>query len=153
MSKSPKVFTKDEIANALTPGEGITYPPNCFVEMQAEFVEYVEGQSLLVKFPVQEKYQNPLGFMQGGFILAAIDNTMGPLSYMVAPPSVTTTLNATYLRPIHPNMTHFFVRAKVISVTRSQVHLEVEAIDEDNKVLVRVTSSSMVLPQGSSKPK
>jgi len=104
---------------------GLKLPPPCFEEMQAELLEYVDGQSMTIKFPVQERYQNPLGFMQGGFLLAAVDNTIGPLSYLVAPPSVTTTLNCTYLRPVPPNMSSFTVTGKV--------------------VILKVTSSSMVL--------
>lgn len=148
MSKTPNIITDPDRIIALFPkAEGISYPPNCFVEMGAEFQEYVEGESLLVRFPVQEKYQNPLAFMQGGFLLAAIDNTIGPLSYMVAPPSVTTTLNATYLRPVPPQMTHFYVLGRVVEVSRTLVHLEAEAFAENKKALLKVTSSSMVLPQ------
>jgi acyl-coenzyme A thioesterase PaaI-like protein len=61
-------------------------PPPCLVDMQAEPVEYVDGERLVMRFPVLERYRNPFGFMQGGFVLAALDNTMGPFSFLIAPP-------------------------------------------------------------------
>ena len=66
--------------------------------MEGEFVDYQEGQTLSVRFPVKERYQNAIGHMQGGMIVATIDNTLGPLSFLVAPPSVTTQLNTS----VHP---------------------------------------------------
>ena len=76
-------------------------PPPVFVSMQAEVVAFdPEEASLTVRFPVLEKDLNPYHTMQGGMIAAAIDNTLGPLSMLVAPPNVTRQLEVTYSRPI-----------------------------------------------------
>ena len=90
----------NEILSKLPKHPSIEIPPKIFVDMDGEFLEYVEGKSLTTRFPVKERYQNPLGAMQGGMIVAAMDNTYGPLSYMVAAPSVTTHMNATYIHPV-----------------------------------------------------
>ncbi|WP_442498072.1 hypothetical protein [Methylobacter sp. sgz302048] len=55
---------------------GLELPPKIFKAMQGEFLEYVEGQLLTVRFPVKERYSNPFGCMQGGMIVAAMDNTL-----------------------------------------------------------------------------
>lgn len=65
---------------------GMELPPKIFKEMEGEFLEYIDGQSLTVRFPVKEGYSNPFGFMQGAVIVAAIDNTLGPLSLLLLPP-------------------------------------------------------------------
>jgi len=52
--------------------------------MEGEFIDLVEGISLTARFPNKDRYMNPMGFMQGGIITAAIDNTVSPLSYMLA---------------------------------------------------------------------
>ena len=65
-------------------------PPPVFIEMQGEIIAFnLEKQTLEARYPVQKRYQNPYRAMQGGMIGAAVDNTLGPLSLLVAPPNVT----------------------------------------------------------------
>jgi uncharacterized protein (TIGR00369 family) len=107
----------------LPEGAAVQIPPNVFVEMGAAFVAYDPGQALTVRLPVKPAYLNPLGAMQGGMLVAAIDNAIGPLSFLVAPPSVTTQLNTTYVRPITPADDYLEVEARLIERTRRQVFL------------------------------
>jgi len=87
-------------------------PPPSFMTMQGEFQTYDEAnQSITIRFPLQDAFANSLGAMQGGIIGAAIDNTIGPLSFMVADTNVTRTLSVTYHKPVAPPMTHIFVTA------------------------------------------
>ena len=57
----------------LPAGVPLQIPPPCLIDMQGEPVAYVEGESLTMRFPVLARYQNPIGHMQGGFIVAALD--------------------------------------------------------------------------------
>ena len=67
-----------------------TLPPPSFEIMQCEIIEYSqEEKSLITKLPVLEQWLNPYGAMQGGMIDAAIDNAVGPLSMLIAPPNMT----------------------------------------------------------------
>jgi len=75
-------------------------PPKIFLDMEGEFIEFVKGEKLIAQFPNFERYMNPFGFMQGGIIVAAIDNTIAPLSYVSAPPNITKEINTTFKRPI-----------------------------------------------------
>lgn len=115
--------------------------------MQGEFIDYVEGQSLSLRFPVLARYQNPMGHMQGGFIVAALDNTLGPFSYLIAPPSVTTSLNTQYLRPVTPKDAFIICSARLIERTRSQLHLAAEARNGDGKVLTLCQAVCQILPE------
>ncbi len=82
-------------------GTDLRIPPRCFEEMNGEIQRYdPEAQTLQVQFPVETRYENPMRVMQGGFLSAALDNVLGPLSYLVAPPSVTTRLDVRFLRPV-----------------------------------------------------
>lgn len=56
-------------------------PPKVFLDMDDEFIEFIEGEKLVARYPNKSRYRNPFGFMQGGIIVAAIDNTIAPLSY------------------------------------------------------------------------
>jgi len=131
----------------LPAGMPLQIPPPCLLDMQGEPVEYVEGRSLAMRFPVLARYQNPIGHMQGGFIVAALDNTLGPFSYLIAPPSVTTSLNTQYLRPVTPEMPHITCHAKLVERTRNQLFLAGEARDDAGRVLVMCQAVCQILPQ------
>ena len=91
---------EERLRSVAPEGLPLQIPPACLIDMQGEPLEYEEGVSLTVRFPVLPRYANPLGHMQGGYIVAALDNTVGPFSYLIAPPSVTSSLNTQYLRPV-----------------------------------------------------
>jgi uncharacterized protein (TIGR00369 family) len=108
---TPLLTTEEEILRPMkeqAQGTDLRIPPRCFEEMDAQMQAYdPDAHVLRVRIPVQSRYENPTGVMQGGFLCAALDNVLGPLSYLVAPPSATTQLNVTFLRPVTPE--HEFV--------------------------------------------
>ncbi len=127
-------LTKD-ILSKLPKQPNIEIPPRIFVDMEGEFIEYLEGISLTARFPVKERYQNPLRAMQGGMIVAAMDNTFGPLSYMVGPPSVTTHINATYIHPVTIDDKYIDVTSTVVEITTSMLHMRAEVRNIDGELL------------------
>lgn len=137
----------NEILRARLPaGTPLEIPPPCLLDMQGEFLDYVEDQSLTVRFPVLPRYRNPIGHMQGGFIAAALDNTLGPFAYLIAPPSVTTSLNTQYLRPVTPDMPNITCHARLVERTRNQLFLAGEARDDKGRVLVMCQATCQILP-------
>jgi acyl-coenzyme A thioesterase PaaI-like protein len=83
--------------------------------MQGEFVQFdLDAGSLTAQFPVLESYLNPYGTVQGGMVAAAVDNTLGPLSLLHAPPNVTRRLEITYSQPITLDMGHITVSARLL---------------------------------------
>ena len=113
---------------------GMELPPKVFVDMEGEFIEFVEGSSLTARFPNKERYMNPFGFMQGGIITAAIDNTVSPLSYVVGPPSITKEIKTTYKRPIQKTDRFIDVFASVVEKTSSNIVLKAEVKNEKGKL-------------------
>lgn len=116
----------------LPEGMNLKVPPNVFEDMEAQVVSFA-GTELKVRMPVKERYQNPMGHMQGGIIVAAIDNCMGPLSYLVAPPSVTSSLSTTYIRPVTPKDAYIEVRAWVVERTARQLIMDAEVTNPAGK--------------------
>ncbi|NJL92791.1 MAG: PaaI family thioesterase [Anaerolineae bacterium] len=115
---------------------GVTVPPNIFRDMQGELLAYDEDPArLVVRFPVLERYQNPLGMMQGGMLVAAVDNTIGPLSYLVAPPSTTTQLSTTFVRPVTPQDATIEVEARLLERTRTYLHFSATVRNPAGKVV------------------
>ena len=91
------------------------FPPPVFAAMAGEFLELdLEAGALTARFPVRKSDLNPFGTMQGGMVAAAVDNTFGPLSMLVAPPSVTRQLEMTYSRPVTPDIEHIVVSATLL---------------------------------------
>lgn len=126
-------------------GASINLPPPCLVEMAAQPLDWQDGVSLTLRFPVQERWRNPLGFMQGGFIAAALDNTIGPFSYLIAPPSVTSQLNLSYLRPVSPQATNLTCTARLVERTTKTLYIAGEARTDDGKIAVLAQAVCQVL--------
>ena len=135
----------DEIQQLLRrTGPDAKFPPNCFVSMKAEFVEYISRESLTVSFPVMDESLNPLSTMQGGFLVAAFDNVFGPLSYLAAQrPCLTLTLNTNFIRPV-PRGDRLTVTAKVVSRSREVLHLEARAFDSKQKLVATSSATAAV---------
>ena len=111
-------------------------PPPCLIDMQGEPIEFEDNQSLSMRFPVLTRYRNPLGFMQGGYIAAALDNTLGPFSYLIAPPSVTSQFNLNYLRPVGPDILEIVCIAQITERTSRTLYLRGEARLPNGKIAV-----------------
>lgn len=110
-------------------------PPPCLTDMQGEPLEFEDGVLLRMRFPVLQRYQNPLGYMQGGFVAAALDNTLGPFSYLIAPPSVTSRMSVDYLRPVLPTETAIVCTARLVQRTAKTLYLSGEVSDSKGKTL------------------
>ena len=75
--------------------------PNVWIELEGEFVEFdKENESLKCKFPVRERYFNPLPTTLGGIIDSWIDITMGPLSVLLGQKSVSRNFSIKYIKNI-----------------------------------------------------
>ena len=146
---SSVLTTEEEILGPLrerAEGPDLRIPPRSFEEMNAEIEHYdSEAQVLRVRIPVAARYENPTGAMQGGFLCAAFDNVLGPLSYLVAPPSATTQLNVTFLRPVTPEHTHVEIEARFEERAGKQLQLSATAWTPNGKTAATCTATCRIL--------
>ena len=82
--------------------------------------------------------------MQGGFVAAMLDDTMGPALVSqsggtVMPSSID--LNVSFVRPVLPG--RVVGRGRVVKAGRTVVFLEAELFDDGGKLLARATSSAI----------
>lgn len=125
---------------------GVEVPPKIFTEMQAQVISWDEAaRQLRVRFPVQARYQNPLGMMQGGMIAAAVDNVFGPLSYLVAPPSLTMQMNTSYLKSVGPDEEYIDVIGRLDLQTRRFLYLSAQVANAAGEVVALSQASFMIL--------
>lgn len=113
---------------------GMELPPKVFLNMQGEFIEFVKGEKLVARFPNLERYLNPFGFMQGGIIVAAIDNTVSPLSYVTAPANITKEINTSFKRPIKESDDYIQVIATIIKQTATHITLHADVLNAKGKL-------------------
>ncbi len=120
-------------------------PPKVFLDMEGEFIEFVENIKLVARFPNKERYMNPFGFMQGGILVAAMDNTISPLSYISAPPSITKEINTTFKRPVKQTDHFIEVVATVIEKTVSYISLQAEVFNSKGKLAAKCIANSVYI--------
>jgi uncharacterized protein (TIGR00369 family) len=133
-----------KLAGKMPTDGNLQIPPPIFLMMEGEILE-MSDTTLKAKFPVKADYRNPFGYMQGGMLVAAMDNTMGPLSFTAAPPNVTTQLNTTYIRPVTADDAYIIVEATVTQKTRRQLFLSATVTNPYGKVVCFAHASHMVV--------
>jgi uncharacterized protein (TIGR00369 family) len=120
-------------------------PPKCFVAMKAEYREYESRSMLKIAFPIVEEYLNPMKSMQGGFITAAFDNVIGPLSYLAAKTAcVSLDMHTNYIRPIFTG-DELTITARVIIRGRSTMNISAEGVNSKGKLVATCTSHLMIM--------
>ncbi|MCJ7824733.1 MAG: PaaI family thioesterase, partial [Anaerolineales bacterium] len=99
---------------------------------------------LRTRFPVKPEYLNPYRTMQGGMIAAAVDNTLGPLSMLVASPNVTRRLEMKFSRPVRADMHHILVLARFIGRENQELRFTAEVRSEDGLLLARARATHWI---------
>jgi acyl-coenzyme A thioesterase PaaI-like protein len=123
-------------------------PPPVFGAMQGEFLAFdLDGGWLTARFPVLEEYLNPYGSMQGGMVAAAVDNTLGPLSMLVAPPNVTRRLEMKYSRPITTDLEFIIVTAKLVERKGRWLTFSAKVEDQEEMLLARARAVHWIVDE------
>ncbi len=126
-------------------GIALELPPPCFFDMQGEFLRYTTRKAILVGFPVLAKQLNPIGVMQGGYIAAAFDNTLGPLSYLAAQkPAVTLDMSQTYLRAARSGE-RLFCEAEVVTRGLKTLYMTASLFDTRSKLVATAQTQILIL--------
>jgi len=126
--------------------DDLTLPPNCFLHMEPRFTGWnPQARTLTVRFPMKSAFFNPRNFIQGGFLVAALDNVLGPLSYLSGFPSVTTQLNTTFIRPAASDLQYFDVYAEIVDITKTRVYSRADALGPSGRILACIQATSQIV--------
>jgi uncharacterized protein (TIGR00369 family) len=102
-----------------------------------------------IAFHPGKAFLNPHGTVQGGFVAAMLDDTMGPaLVSMTDGASIPSSIDMTvsFIRPVHPG--RVIGKGRVVRLGRSLAFLEGELFDEAGELLARATSTARVVAAG-----
>ncbi|MBA3773944.1 MAG: PaaI family thioesterase [Ramlibacter sp.] len=124
----------------LPKGVELELPPRCAREAEARYVEYVPGEKLVGEIVVPERYANPLGQVQGGFLCAMFDNLMAPLCYAAAGPTTSIDISTSFVRPVTVGE-KISIDARIRRVGRRAVHMTAEAFNKDGQLVATSTSN------------
>ena len=136
------MMVEDNIDNLLQ-NSGIPVP-NVWIELEGEFLEFdKENETLKCKFPVKERYFNPLPTTLGGIIDSWIDITMGPLSVLLGQKAVTKTFSIKFIKPVGPSIKYVTAVAWRESINGRSSQFKGE-LYLDNGELAAIAESELV---------
>lgn len=116
-------------------------PPPSMVELKLENLELLPGKSMTSRLPFQERFTNPVGVFQGGFLVAGIDDVMGPLSYVTAQgPCMTLAMNTTFLKPFTREMSSCLIRVEVLKDSKNFIFMRAEVRSQEGDLLAHAES-------------
>jgi uncharacterized protein (TIGR00369 family) len=100
-----------------------------------------------VGFTATEAFTNPTGAVQGGFVAAMLDDTMGPAVFAMGKGEIfapTLDLNVSFIRPARPGA--FVGKGRVVSLGKTIAFLEGELYDAEGLLVARSTATARVMP-------
>lgn len=113
-------------------------PPPVFRTLRGEFLAVdLKAGLLRTRFPILPEYLNPYGLLQGGIIAAAVDNTIGPLSMLVAAPNVTRRLEMKYSQAVTLDLKNILVEGRYLGVEGQLLKFSAEVRAPEGDLLAR----------------
>ena len=110
-------------------------PQPIFAITESQIVAYDEiNKTLVLKMPIKEQWLNVYDILQGGMIDVAVDNAIGSLSMLVAPISLTRTIETKILKAIKLELSYIYVEAKFVEQKKRRLIFEAKVLDEDRNI-------------------
>jgi uncharacterized protein (TIGR00369 family) len=118
--------------------------PACAVHLGWQLLEIDPAKgSIKVQFAPKPEFLNPAGYVQGGFIVAMMDDTMGPAVLAHTEGRKLTSsidIHAHFLRPVR--LGPVVVDAHVTRLGQQVAFIEAKLYDHQGKLCARATSSA-----------
>jgi uncharacterized protein (TIGR00369 family) len=104
-----------------------------------------DAGTIEVAFAASEQFLNPAGVIQGGFVAAMLDDTLGPALVATLGPgqfAPTTDLHVQFLRPARPG--RLTGRGRVVRRGRDVAFLAGELVDESDQIVAVATATAQI---------
>jgi uncharacterized protein (TIGR00369 family) len=121
--------------------------PPCAEQRPAQMLGAdAESGWIKIGFTARPEFRNPAGFVQGGFLAAMLDDTMGPAVLMKSGGRVYTAtidLRVSYIAPA--KIGSFVGEARVVQIGRTIAFVEAKLMDSDGALVATATTSARVI--------
>ena len=125
-------------------------PPNCDLTLGMVCVDKSEPGRTVWQMVADERFGNPVGIVQGGFLAAFADSSMGAASVTFAKDRKVFSANAemkiSFLRPV-PVGTALTCTAYVISGGKRAAFVEADVHDDDGRLVAKASSTYILTPR------
>ncbi|WP_239104040.1 PaaI family thioesterase [Microbispora corallina] len=125
---------------------GRAAPPPAAVTLGWELVAIdPERGTIEVAFSAGESFLNPAGVIQGGFLAAMLDDTMGPALVATLPPgrfAPTLDLHVQFVRPARPG--RLLGKGRVVHRGTEVCHLAGELLDVQGRTVAVATATAVI---------
>lgn len=122
----------------------IQVPPNCDLTLGMVCLDKETPGQTVWRMEASERFSNPAGIMQGGFIAAFADSAMGAsaVTYLEGAKAFVANaeLKVSFLKAVRIGST-LTCTARVISGGRRLSFLEAEVVDGDDRLVLKASST------------
>jgi uncharacterized protein (TIGR00369 family) len=126
--------------------EGRADPPPAAVLLGWELIAVdPDAGTIEVAFTATEQFLNPVGVVQGGFLSAMLDDTLGPALVATLGPgefAPTSDLHVQFLRPARPG--RLVGRGRIVRRGRDVGFMAGELVDESGEIVAVATATAQI---------
>ena len=127
--------------------DGLPRPP-CAELLGWEVVDARPADGWIrIRFEARPEFLNPAGYIQGGFLAAMLDDTMGPAMFVYSEGRLftpTIEMHVSFLSPARPGP--LYGEGQVVQAGKSIAFLEGKLSDLSGTVLARATATARLVP-------
>lgn len=125
-------------------------PPNCDLTLGMTCVDKDEPGRTTWRMGADERFANPAGLIQGGFLAAFCDSAMGAATVTWAAGrkvfSANAELKVSFLAPVRPGAV-LECTAEVVSGGSRVAFVEAAVTDDDGRLVARASSTYILTPR------
>jgi uncharacterized protein (TIGR00369 family) len=125
----------------------VQVPPNCDLTLGMVCLDKSEPGRTVWRMTADERFANPTGIVQGGFLAAFADSSMGASALTFARERKVFAANAemkvSFLRPV-PAGTTLTCTAYVLSGGSKAVFAEADVVDDRDRLVVKASSTYLL---------
>ena len=129
----------------------VQVPPNCDLTLGMVCIDKSEPGRTVWQLPADERFSNPVGMVQGGFLAAIADSAMGASSITFNRERKVFSSNAemkiSFFRPAKIGST-LTCTAEVVSGGARVAFVEAEIVDDEGRVVAKASSTYMLSERG-----
>jgi uncharacterized protein (TIGR00369 family) len=126
--------------------EGRVPPPPAAITLGWELLAVdPDAGTIEVAFVASDSFVNPVGVIQGGFLAAMLDDTLGPALVATLGPgqfAPTTDLHVQFLRPARPG--RLTGRGRIVRRGTGVAFLAGELVDDDGVLVATATATAQI---------